>query len=58
MIKKDYLSLLETIQHERGISVRAASIKYGEISFPDNSYDSRQQQYFYSDQFGLEEAKD
>lgn len=57
-LKKDYLSLLETIQHERGISVRAASIKYGEISFPDNSCDSRQQQYIYSDQFGLEEAKD
>ncbi|MBF0211874.1 MAG: hypothetical protein HQK68_13420, partial [Desulfamplus sp.] len=57
-LKTDYLSLLEAIEHERGIPIRTASIKYGEISFPDHSSDNRQQKYEYSDQFGLQEVKD
>ncbi|MBF0376129.1 MAG: type I-F CRISPR-associated helicase Cas3 [Desulfamplus sp.] len=54
-LERDYLSLLQAIEYERGIPIRTASIRYGEISFPDYGYNNRQQQYVYSDQFGLQE---
>jgi len=55
-LERDYCSLLERYEDQQGISMRAASLRYGEINFPD--YGTNQKQYLYSDQFGLKEVRD
>ncbi len=48
-LKRDYVALLENIAEKEGnISMETASLKYGEITFPDNK-----KNYTYSDSFGL-----
>ncbi len=51
-LERDYCTLLEQFENQ-GISMKTASLKYGEINFPD--YGLEQKQYLYSDQFGLKE---
>jgi len=55
-LERDYCSLLEEFEDKYGISMRSASFKYGEISFPD--YGANQNRYLYSDQFGLKEIRE
>ena len=56
-LERDYYSLLKQYEDKQeGFSMRTASLKYGEISFP-NYDDMNQKQYLYSDQFGLKERE-
>jgi CRISPR-associated endonuclease/helicase Cas3 len=51
-LRRDYVTLLETIVEIKGdISMKAASLRYGEINFPD--YENLRANYIYSDRFGL-----
>ena len=51
-LQRDYVSLLETIVEIKGdISMKTASLKYGEINFPN--YQNVGANYIYSDRFGL-----
>jgi CRISPR-associated endonuclease/helicase Cas3 len=54
-LERDYRSLLEQCEDQQGLSMRAASLRYGEIGLPD--YGISQKQYLYSDQFGLQKIK-
>ena len=56
-LQRDYVALLQTIVEIKGdISMRSASLKYGEINFPN--YQNVGANYIYSDRFGLREKKD
>ena len=51
-LKRDYVSLLENmVESKEDISMKTASLKYGEINFPD--YENLRANYIYSDRFGL-----
>lgn len=51
-IKRSYRSTLEEVAIEQDQSIQRASMRYGEISFLNNTQSSHK--YIYSDQFGLE----
>jgi CRISPR-associated endonuclease/helicase Cas3 len=54
-LERDYCALLERCENQQGFSMWTASMRYGEINFPD--YETNQKRYLYSDQFGLKEIK-
>lgn len=56
-LDRDYYSLLESFIETHGdMSMRSASLRYGEINIPDP--EKRRKNYWYSDQFGLRTAQD
>jgi len=56
-LKRDYVALLENlVETSENISMKTASLKYGEINIPDT--ESKQKKYMYSDQFGLKKIKE
>lgn len=55
-LEMDYCALLERCENQQKISMEAASLRYGEIRFPD--YTTDRKQHMYSDQFGLKKIRD
>ena len=51
-LQRDYMALLETIvDSNEDMSMKTASLRYGEINLPD--YGTLRSNYIYSDRFGL-----